>query len=139
MALDTRRAAPPEGVRGEARPLASYAGFVAVHNAAFVGALVAARLAGRKLASPGVGDVALFGVATHKLSRLLAKDKVTAALRSPFAEIEGDGGPAKVEQHPRGTGLRRRWVSWSRARTASTSGSRPGLQSGTCSPPGRAA
>jgi Protein of unknown function (DUF1360) len=43
------------------------------------------------------GGHRLFGVATHKLSRLLAKDKVTAPLRAPFAEFEDEGGPAEVD------------------------------------------
>lgn len=88
-------------------PLGSFAAFVAVYNTAFGGALLTARLAGRTLPTPGLGDIALFGVATHKLSRLLAKDKVTAALRAPFAEYEDEGGPAEVEERPRGQGTRR--------------------------------
>jgi Protein of unknown function (DUF1360) len=49
----------------------------------------------------------LTGVATHKLSRLLAKDKITAFARAPFTEFERPGGPAEVEERPRGEGLRR--------------------------------
>jgi hypothetical protein len=51
--------------------------------------------------------VALIGLGTHKLSRLLARDRVTSALRAPFTKYEGKGGPAQVEEKPRGTGLRR--------------------------------
>jgi hypothetical protein len=46
-------------------------------------------------------------VATHKLSRLIAKDKITAFLRAPFTEFEGKGGPAEVEERARGEGLQR--------------------------------
>jgi hypothetical protein len=88
-------------------PLGSYAGFIAAYNLAFVGALAAARLSGRTLPTPTAGDIALFGIATHKLSRLLAKDKVTAAVRAPFTEREDEGGPSEVEERARGTGLRR--------------------------------
>jgi hypothetical protein len=91
----------------EQAPHGSYAAFVATYNVAFAGALVAARLAGRKLPAPGLDDIALFGVATHKLSRLLAKDKVAAPLRAPFAEFDDKGGPAEVQEHPRGSGARR--------------------------------
>jgi hypothetical protein len=91
----------------EQAPLGSYAAFVVAYNSAFAAALLAARLAGRTLPTPTLGDIALFGVATHKLSRLLAKDKVTAALRAPFAEYEESGGPAEVEERPRGEGPRR--------------------------------
>ena len=85
----------------------SYAAFMTAYNVAFAGALLATRLAGREIPRSSVGDVLLFGVATHKLSRLLAKDKVTAALRAPFAEYEDEGGPAEVEERPRGRGPRR--------------------------------
>jgi hypothetical protein len=92
---------------GERGPLGSYAGFIVVYNAAIGVALLSARLVGRELPQPTAGDVVLFGVATHKLSRLLAKDKVTAAIRAPFTEYEAKGGPAEVEERPRGHGLRR--------------------------------
>jgi len=85
----------------------SYAAFAAAYNLAFAGALLGARAAGRTLPNPSLGDIALFGVATHKLSRLLSKDKVTAPLRAPFAELDDRGGPAEVDERPRGTGARR--------------------------------
>ena len=88
-------------------PKGSYAAFVAAYNVAFAGALLGARLAGRKLPRPGLEEIALYGVATHKLSRLLSKEKVTAPLRAPFAEHEQRGGPAEVEERPRGSGARR--------------------------------
>jgi hypothetical protein len=51
-------------------------------------------------------DLALIGVATHKTSRTIAKDKVTAPLRAPFTEHEGEGGPGEIEESPSGTGMR---------------------------------
>jgi hypothetical protein len=50
-------------------------------------------------------DLALIGVASHKTSRTIAKDKVTAPLRAPFTEHEDDGGPGELEESPRGVGL----------------------------------
>jgi hypothetical protein len=55
----------------------------------------------------GPGDIALLTVATHKASRLIAKDRVTSAVRAPFTEYQSDGGPAEVEERARGRGLRR--------------------------------
>ena len=55
----------------------------------------------------GIRDVLLAGVATHKLSRVIAKDRVTDPLRAPFTEFQGEGGPGEVEETPRGTGVRR--------------------------------
>jgi hypothetical protein len=107
MDVQTRVATERRRYGDEQAPLGSYGAFMVVYNAAFAGALLAARLAGRTLPVPTAGDIALFGVATHKLSRLLAKDKVTAAMRAPFTEYEEKGGPAEVEERPRGRGLRR--------------------------------
>jgi hypothetical protein len=84
----------------EKPPLFSYA--------ALIGALVAAARRGRAL--PGrieTADLLTIGVASHKLSRLISKDKVTSPLRAPFTELEGDGGPGEVEERARGRGARR--------------------------------
>ena len=48
-------------------------------------------------------DLVLIGTASYKLSRLIAKKKVTAFVRAPFTELEGKGGPAELEEKPRGT------------------------------------
>ena len=53
------------------------------------------------------GDLALIAVATHKLSRLIAKDRVTSSFRAPFTRFEGDAGPSEVDEAARGHGLRR--------------------------------
>jgi hypothetical protein len=71
-------------------------------------ALAIAKRQGRPLPeSVSPGQVLLVGTASHKLSRLLTKDKVTSPLRAPFTELEGKGGPAEVEERSRGTGLRK--------------------------------
>jgi Protein of unknown function (DUF1360) len=53
-----------------------------------------------------LSDVLLAGAATHKLARLIGKDKVTSFVRAPFTEYQGTGGPGEVEETPRGSGLR---------------------------------
>ncbi len=107
VGVETPAATERERYGDEQAPLGSYAAFMVAYGATFAGALLLARAAGRTLPTPTLGDLALFGVATHKLSRLLAKDKVTAALRAPFTEYEEKGGPAEVEERPRGRGPRR--------------------------------
>jgi hypothetical protein len=93
---------------GERPPFASYAAFSAVFNGAMAGALVAARRTGRELPERvSAGDLVLVGTASHKLSRLLAKDKVTVFARAPFTEFQEKGGPAEVEERARGTGMQR--------------------------------
>jgi hypothetical protein len=70
--------------------------------------LAAARRRGHRLPERIDGrDLVLAGLATHKLSRLIAKDRITAFARAPFTEFEQPGGPAEVEERPRGEGLRR--------------------------------
>ena len=96
--------APPR----ERPPLAAYATFATVFHATMAGAVAAAKRSGRELPEHvQARDVALIGTASFKLSRLIAKKKVTAFVRAPFTELEGSGGPAELEEHPRGSGLRR--------------------------------
>jgi hypothetical protein len=88
-------------------PFRTYATLAAVFNAGFGGTLVAAKRSGRLPERVSLQDVILIGTASHKLSRLLAKDKVTAFVRAPFTEYQGRGGPAEVEERARGEGARR--------------------------------
>jgi hypothetical protein len=89
----------------EHRPLAAYAGLTAAFGATLGGALVALRAAGRELPeSLSPGDLALAGVATHKVSRLLAKDKVTSFIRAPFTRYQEPAGHGELEEAPRGSG-----------------------------------
>jgi hypothetical protein len=52
-------------------------------------------------------DLALLGVATHKLSRLIAKDRITGILRAPFVNYIRSVGAGEVEEEPRGRGIQR--------------------------------
>jgi hypothetical protein len=91
----------------EHRPLGGYLALSTVFEAGFVGALVAAHRAGRPLpAEIGVKDIVLTGVATHKLARLIAKDKVTSFLRAPFTRYQQATGYGEVAEQARGKGLR---------------------------------
>jgi hypothetical protein len=72
------------------------------------GAVATAKRSGRDLPEHvEPGDVVLIGTASYQLSRLISKKKVTSFVRAPFTELEGRGGPAELEEHPRGSGLRR--------------------------------
>jgi hypothetical protein len=96
--------APPEQ-----RPsFTSHAAFAALFNGSLAAGVLAARRAGHELPDRlDERDLLIAGVATFKLSRMLAKEKVTVFLRAPFTEFEAKGGPGEVEERPRGTGLRR--------------------------------
>ncbi|MFL5906665.1 MAG: DUF1360 domain-containing protein [Solirubrobacterales bacterium] len=122
-ATDTRTSAPErlaeragdkaseikrEYTGGEDKPLGAQLVLVVIYNA-LVGAFLLRRVRSGKgfPEQIGVGDVLLAGVATHKISRVVTKDRVTAPLRAPFTERQEEGGPGEVEDAPRGRGLRR--------------------------------
>lgn len=89
---------------GEDRPLAPYAVLTGAFGALFAGSLIAV---GRRGLPDRYDnrDLVLLGLATHKVSRLLAKDKVTSFLRAPFTRYQEPGGHGEVEEAPRGTGM----------------------------------
>ena len=49
----------------------------------------------------------LFAVATHSLTRLVARDRVTSFLRAPFVRFEEDSTAGEVEEQSRGTGMQK--------------------------------
>jgi hypothetical protein len=93
--------------RGEQKPLRGYALLMGVFSAG-AGAFASwFRRSGRELPDRmGGQDLLLLTVASHKASRLISKDRVTSAIRAPFTEYEGSGGPGEVSEKPRGRGLR---------------------------------
>lgn len=92
----------------ENRPLAGYAGTMTVY-ASVVGLLAGvAKLTGRKIPDGlSVTDVAISAAATHKLSRLLAKDPVTSPIRAPFTSYEGTSAPSELHEEVRGQGAQK--------------------------------
>jgi hypothetical protein len=97
-----------EGYDGGEQPLPSYAAVAGLFNLIFALFLLIARKTGRPIPERMESrDIALLGVATHKLSLLLAQDAVTSPLRAPFTELQEKQSPKNVDEKPRGTGLRR--------------------------------
>jgi hypothetical protein len=91
----------------EQRPLGAYVVLSGVFFAVFGGALLVAHRSGRPLPERlSMQDVLLTGVATHKLSRVITKYKVTSFLRAPFTRFRGRAGHGELEEEPRGRGLR---------------------------------
>lgn len=91
----------------EERPLGSYSVLTAIFGASFVGSLLAAHRAGRTLPVEfSAKDIVLTGIATHKLSRLIARDKVTSFVRAPFTRFQQKAGHAEVDEEPRGSGVK---------------------------------
>jgi hypothetical protein len=90
------------------RPLGSYAVLMSVFASLAVTFAGWFRRSGRALPDTiALGDVLLLTVASHKASRMIAKDRVTSPLRAPFTRFEEDAGPAEVSERARGRGLRR--------------------------------
>jgi Protein of unknown function (DUF1360) len=97
-----------EGYDGGEEPLPSYAALAGLFNLILALFLLIARKAGRPIPERiEARDIALLGVATHKVSLLVAHDAVTSPLRAPFTELQEKQSPKGVSEKPRGKGLRR--------------------------------
>ncbi len=93
---------------GEEMPLAGYAVLLGIYNATFLALLLAAQNSEDELPEKfSFADLLLFGVATHKLSRIISKDRVTSPLRAPFTEYVEPAGQSEIKEKVRGTGMRR--------------------------------
>lgn len=89
-------------------PLKTYAGLMGLFGAAVSGAAALARSRGDELPERfAAGDVALVGLATHKLTRIIAKDRVTTPVRAPFTRYEEADGHGEVTEETRGTGIQK--------------------------------
>lgn len=90
------------------RPLGGYAALTATYGSITAAFATWIHRSGREVTDRIEGkDIVLTAVATHKLSRLIAKDRVTSVVRAPFTEFQGDAGPGEVSEAARGHGLRR--------------------------------
>lgn len=93
---------------GDDRPLGSYAVLMSAFGTLSGGFAVWFSRSSRELPDRVDGrDLILLTVASHKLARLLSKDRITSPIRAPFTEPQGEGGPGEVEERSRGRGLRR--------------------------------
>ena len=104
---------PSEGIfegynKGEDIPLRSYGVLAGIFNLLFALFLFAVRVTGRPIPERiEARDIALLGMAAHKLSMVGSQDAVTSPLRAPFTEVQEKESPKKVDEKPRGEGLRR--------------------------------
>ena len=94
--------------KGEDIPLRSYGVLAGIFNLLFALFLFAVRVTGRPIPERiEARDIALLGMAAHKLSMVGSQDAVTSPLRAPFTEVQEKESPKKVDEKPRGEGLRR--------------------------------
>lgn len=94
--------------RDEDVSLLSYGVLAGIFNAIFAVFLLVVRGTGRSLPERvEARDIALLGMAAHKLSLVGAEDAVASPLRAPFTELREKESPKKLDEKPRGGGLRR--------------------------------
>jgi hypothetical protein len=87
------------------RPLDGYLVAMGAFGALAASLAGAAKLTGRAAPErPSTSDVVLLSLATHKLSRLLAKDAVTSPLRAPFTRYAEPAGAAELNEEVRDQG-----------------------------------
>jgi hypothetical protein len=90
------------------RPLGGYALLLGSFSALCGGFALWLRRSGRDLPEQVESrDLALVAAATFKASRIIARDRVTSAIRAPFSRFQDDAGPGEVDEAARGHGLRR--------------------------------
>jgi hypothetical protein len=89
------------------RPLRGYVTTLSTYASIVTGLALIARATGRRPPDRITAfDVTLLGIATHKVSRVLAKDTVTSPLRAPFTKYERPTGLSEVKEEVRGDGVR---------------------------------
>ena len=101
---------PPEGIfegyeNGEDMPLFSYGVLAGVFNLVFALFLLVARVTGRPIPERiEARDIALLGMAAHKVSLVGSQDAVTSPLRAPFTALKEKESPKKIDEKSRGEG-----------------------------------
>lgn len=96
-----------EGHADRYRPLGAYATLIGAFNVGMLAFLVAAERRERLPDRFPTRDLALLAVGSFKVSRLIAKDRVTSALRAPFTRYQDDIGHGEVAEAARGKGMQR--------------------------------
>jgi hypothetical protein len=87
------------------RPLDGYLVAMGAFGALAAAMAATAKATGRPVPErPRTGDVVLVSIATHKLSRLLAKDAVTSPLRAPFTRYDEPAGAGELNEQVRDSG-----------------------------------
>ena len=104
--VDGARRQAHEYAGDEERPLAGYATAMSVYGAAVVAASAVVRAQRRALPDLSPYEVALLGIATHKLTRIISKDAITSAIRAPFTRFKGSSAPAELAEEVRGSGVK---------------------------------
>lgn len=90
---------------GEGRPLRGYLTLMSTYAGVVTAVGVVALLTGKQPPEEvRPWDVTLIGLATHKLTRIVAKDSITSPIRAPFTTYDGPAGPGEVNEEVREEG-----------------------------------
>jgi len=95
-----------EHAHGEERPIGGYVVLLGTYLTTVLTLGFVVRRRRTLPVRPAAADLALVAVATHKVSRMLSKDSVLAAVRMPFTRFESPAGEGEVNESVRGKGLR---------------------------------
>jgi hypothetical protein len=97
-----------EGYGNRNEGLYSYSALLGAFSLIFVLFLLLSRITGRPIPERiEAKDIALLGMAAHKMSMVGSQDAITSPLRAPVTEIQEKESPKKVVEKPRGEGLRK--------------------------------
>jgi hypothetical protein len=104
-----RRSGPSAGHSPEQdRPLGGYGVLIGTFLSLASAFAAWFRSSGRELPDRiAPADLALLTVASHKVARMITRDRVASVVRAPFTRFQGDAGPGEVNETARGRGLRR--------------------------------
>ena len=99
----------PQYSPDEPKALGGHAALTALYNGSVIAFGVSHRRSGRDLPERlPPGDLVLLSIATYKLSRVIATDRIAAFMRAPFTRYRGESDrPGEVLEKPRGEGLQR--------------------------------
>jgi hypothetical protein len=92
---------------GEASPYAAYRVLSTAFQVGLVGLTGATALLRRFKTPLSTADLLTLGLATHKISAIVTKERVTLPLRAPFTTQADHGPAAGHESVPRGHGMQR--------------------------------
>lgn len=93
---------------GDEVPIGAYATLVGVFGTIFAVFLLLVRLTGRTLPERiKLADLALLGVAAHKLSYIVSNASVMSFVRAPVTELQEVKSPTNLDEEPRGEGLQK--------------------------------
>jgi len=88
---------------GSDQPLPQLAYLLLCYSAFFQ--VVEALARARQYSMLGFKDLIILGMSTHKLARIIAKDRITSPLRAPFTRFDKSAGGGEVEETVRGKGV----------------------------------